>query len=356
MGPFGRFRNKRTLDQSSVVQTVVPRGTLKYLKPSEIKPSATNPRHLFDPEPLRDLRESIRNHGVLVPITVFELPGQSKYAILDGERRYRCVVELERQGVPPIAIPANIVDPPDPIAQILYMFSIHNFREQWELMPTALSLQTVMDELREESTETLSNLTGLSTLQIERCKKLLSFPKEFQALSLDPDPKTRMPSNFWIEAHPVIGQCEREIPDLFKQMGRDGITQRLVDKYRARSIKSVIHFRRIMESFSLNSGDPDRLVEVRERLGQYILEVGLETRKAFDEFITDPRRIRTAISLCDDFRVKLDRSKLEFATDDKEQLITALEEVRLYVEQLLQKLAGVDAPEMRVESDAIEGD
>ena len=153
---------------------VVPRGVLKPLNVDDIKPSATNPRRLFDKLPLEALRESIRQNGVLVPITVYEIQGQNKYAILDGERRYQCCVELREEGLD-LEIPANIVEPPDKIAGILYMFSIHNFREQWELMPTALSLKTVMEALHEEETEKLEKITGLSEPQIGRCKICLLY-------------------------------------------------------------------------------------------------------------------------------------------------------------------------------------
>ena len=111
---------------------------------------------------MQELRKNIAAHGVLVPITVYQPKGQTKFSILDGERRYRCVVELNRRGVMgpggnPLALPANIVEPPTKIAGLLYMFSIHNFREGWELMPTALSLRIVMRDLGEEDTSASRN-------------------------------------------------------------------------------------------------------------------------------------------------------------------------------------------------------
>jgi ParB/RepB/Spo0J family partition protein len=335
------------------VSAVVPRGSLRRLKPADIKPSATNPRRLFDRGPLEELRENIRQHGVLVPITVYEVKGQNKYAILDGERRYRCCVELEEEGLD-VKIPANVVDPPDKIAGILYMFSIHNFREAWELMPTALSLKTVMKALGEEDSEHLSKLTGLSLPQIERCKKLLAFPEKFQNLSLDTDASTRIPSNFWIEAYPVLKLCEEVLPDLTKRLGRDGITQNLVEKYRAKGIKSVIHFRRIMEAFELNSEDETQMKVFAKRLREYISDTPLETRKAFDEFVMDNRRVQSAVKACEEFTTKLDRSKLEHALE-KDELIVALRHVRDYVEDLLQKLAGSDPPSRESEAEDVEG-
>jgi|SRR5215472_819567 len=103
-------------------------GVLRRLRPEEIKPSQHNPRHLFDRDKLEELKKSIHEKGVLVPITVFQPKGQSKFSILDGERRYRCVLELNAEDRD-LDIPANVVEPPTKIAGLLYMFNIHNFRE-----------------------------------------------------------------------------------------------------------------------------------------------------------------------------------------------------------------------------------
>lgn len=346
MPPATSFDNEN-LSATTSPASLVPTGVLRRLKPSEIKPSVNNPRFLFDKVPLNELRENIRQHGVLVPITVYEIKGQRKYAILDGERRYRCCVQLQDEGMD-ITIPANIVHPPDKIAGLLYMFSIHNFREAWELMPTALSLQTVMDALGETDPAKLAKLTGLSEPQVERCKLLLRFPKRFQDLSLDPDPKTRIPSNFWIEAAPVLDLCESVLPDLVREIGRGGITDLLVEKYRAKRIKSVIHFRRIMEAFEIHAGDKRTTRRIIARLRQYLTEIQLETRKAFDEFVLDTRRIQGAIQACEDLISSLRRGKLEHAIERK-GLIRALSRVRDYVDALLEKLSGSEEPPLEGE-------
>jgi ParB/RepB/Spo0J family partition protein len=319
---------------------VIPSGLLIKLRPDEIVPSKNNPRHLFDREPLEDLKSNIRQHGVLVPITVFKPKGQRKYSILDGQRRHICCEELREEGIE-IKIPANVVEPPTKIAALLYMFNIHNFREQWELMPTALALRTVMDELDESDNKKISKLTGLTETNIERCKRLLTFPEGFQNLSLDPDPKTRIPSNFWIEAYPVLNLCEEKFKDLSEELGRDGITDRLVEKYRAKRIKSVIHFRRIMEAYNIS--DDDIREAVLQRLRDFILDIDLETRKAFDEFVVDNRRVQSAINTCEDFIRNLERLKIDY-TLERGEIKSALERVKEYAQQLINKLEGGDPP------------
>ena len=328
------------------ISQVVPTGLLRTLKANQLVPSRNNPRHLFDPEPLKELKENIRQHGVLVPLTVYQQKGQTKFAILDGARRHRCCVELNKEGLD-LDIPANVVDPPTKIAGLLYMFSIHNFREPWELMPTALSLEIVMKELGKEDNDALSELTGLGSAQIERCKKLLSFPKRFQNLSLDPEPGVRIPSNFWIEAYPVLDLCEEQLPDLRDELGRWGITDRFVEKYRAKSIKSVIHFRRIMEAYE--SADGQRQT-VLEKLRSYIKTTELETRATFDEFVMPARKIQGVINACADFVDHLKRLKLEH-TLDKEEVTQALRNTKEYIQLLLNQLKGSDPPANIQDSD-----
>lgn len=334
------------------IPQVIPGGTLRHLSPDEIKPSTNNPRLLFDPVQLDELKKNIGEHGVLVPITVYQPKGQAKFSILDGERRYRCVVDLTREGHfgkdhKPLKLPANVVEPPSKIAGLLYMFSIHNYREGWELMPTALSLKIVMEELGEQDNKALNKLTGLSEPQIERCKKLLTFPERFQEMSLDPNPATRVPSNFWIEASPVIDLATSEVPTI-KKLGRDRATDKLVEKYRARKIKSVIHFRRIMESYELNEDEPNARASVLRRVEEFFLKPALETRDAFDEFVIAKKRVQTALSACDDFLNQLRKLKLTFTVDgdERQHLRQALEEVRAYCESLEQALRGSDDPEV----------
>ena len=282
----------RTKDQSKPESNssplVVPKGTLIHLAPTQLRPNPSNPRRLFDADPLESLKASIRQHGVLVPLTVYKLAGQDKYAILDGERRYKCCTMLAKEGVT-ISIPANVVDPPDTMASLVYMFNIHQFREQWELMPTARALKSVIKSLDSSDQEELHQLTGLSLSQIERCKRILTFPERYQQMSLEQDPKPRIPSNFWVELYPVLGKAEEVLPLFVRDLTRDGITDKLVEKYRKKKIRSVIHFRRILEAFDV-AESASEVKEIGKQLQKYILDPNLETRVVFDGFIRDSRR------------------------------------------------------------------
>ena len=325
------------------VPRVTPEGSLVHLTIDRLQPSPHNPRRLFDPEPLSTLRESIRQHGVLVPITVYRLPGQKKYAIVDGERRFRCCSDLAKEGIS-IRIPSNVVDPPEPMASLLYMFNIHQFRQQWELMPTAIALKSIIDKLKTDDNPQLVELTGLSERQVERCKVILTFPEKYRRMSMDSDPTKRIPSNFWVELHPVLQLAESLLPDLVEGEKRNGVIDRLVEKYRAKRIRSVIHFRRILEAHEVQNEGGD-VREVADRLREFILDKELETRTAFDGFISDSRRAQRAVDAVDKFMSAIERAKIEYETDRKDELIGKLSKLLIVVQELLARLEGEDPPE-----------
>jgi hypothetical protein len=161
-------------------------------------------------------------------------------------------------------------------------------------------------------------------------------------MSLDPDPTTRIPSNFWIEAKPVIDIAEREFPDLVKNGGRDAITDKLVAKYRAKSIKSVIHFRRIIEALE-NSAENDDRADVLAVLRKYIEDEHLETRRAFDRFVMEDRKIRDTVDACQAFAKAIQKVKIEHIVE-RDAVLTALQDTRKFLEELISKIEGSDPP------------
>lgn len=55
---------------------------------SQVESCAAQPRKLFDPDALADLADSIRQHGIIQPLTVRKLQS-GYYQIIAGERRWR---------------------------------------------------------------------------------------------------------------------------------------------------------------------------------------------------------------------------------------------------------------------------
>ena len=76
---------------------------LLTLKIDRIIANSNQPRKYFDKDKMSELKESIKNSGLLQPITVRKISG-GKYEIIAGERRYRACRELGMENIPAIEI------------------------------------------------------------------------------------------------------------------------------------------------------------------------------------------------------------------------------------------------------------
>ncbi|NOT39173.1 MAG: ParB/RepB/Spo0J family partition protein [Alphaproteobacteria bacterium] len=66
-----------------------------------LKPNPFQPRDHFDPEQLEELAASIRDKGIIQPIIVRPVPGQSdEFQIVAGERRWRAAQKARLHEVP----------------------------------------------------------------------------------------------------------------------------------------------------------------------------------------------------------------------------------------------------------------
>ena len=69
------------------------------IMPSLIQVTGHNPRKTFDPAQLEELKDSIREHGIIEPLLV-RPKGNSRYELVVGERRLRAARELGFEHVP----------------------------------------------------------------------------------------------------------------------------------------------------------------------------------------------------------------------------------------------------------------
>ena len=234
---------------------------VKTVSVNDLIQNPHNPRMLFDKEPMAVLESSIKKVGILVPLTVYMSKAKKAYVILDGQRRWICA-----QNVGLSVVPVNEVAEPSLVQNIVTMFQIHKLREDWELMPTALKVELLMSELKEKSEKRLAALTGLDPAVVIRCKKLLSYPKKFQDLMLNPDPTQRIKSDFFIELYAIIN--DRTVVK-FDWFSKNAFTQRMLEKHRDKAgIKSVTDFRVIKQHIS-NARRTDKIGTISKRLREF---------------------------------------------------------------------------------------
>jgi ParB/RepB/Spo0J family partition protein len=200
---------------------------------------------LFDELPLKTLQESIREVGILVPLTVFRAANAQKYTILDGQRRWICAQRLGLKEVP-----INEVAEPTIVQNIVTMFQIHKLRKDWELMPTALKLGVIMHELGERRESRLAELTGLDVAVVTRCRKLLWYPQKYQETMLYAEPKDRIKADFFIELYPIL--TDRMVSKM-KWFKRHEVIDRFLYKYQNHlsGFKAITDFRKIKQYINI---------------------------------------------------------------------------------------------------------
>ncbi|WDD35958.1 ParB/RepB/Spo0J family partition protein (plasmid) [Nostoc sp. UHCC 0926] len=77
----------------------LPYATETTIKLSDIVLPQHQPRRYFDPQALKELVSSVKQHGILQPLLVRPIGG-GKYELVAGERRYRAGLEAELEVAP----------------------------------------------------------------------------------------------------------------------------------------------------------------------------------------------------------------------------------------------------------------
>lgn len=208
-----------------------------------IERNPENPRLVFRPQELETLQESISRYGVQVPVSVFKR-GKS-YILIDGERRWRCSLKLNRK-----TIPALVQEEPDQLTNLLLMFNIHALREQWDLLTIAFKLprtiQLLDKRLGYRPTEgQIAAETGLSRSVIRRSKLLMELPDRYKRDLLDelhkPKAQQKLTEDLFIEMERALKTVERVVPESIDD--KNAVRDVLIEKYKKNVIKDITDFR-----------------------------------------------------------------------------------------------------------------
>ncbi|MBE6214419.1 MAG: ParB/RepB/Spo0J family partition protein [Rikenellaceae bacterium] len=150
----------------------VPMNQMAEIATSQIIPNPTQPRTQFDDEALQELADSIRQLGVIQPITVRKAD-DGKYIIISGERRWRAA-----QMVGVEALPAYIREVDD--ENLHAMALVENIqRQDLNAIEIALGMQRLIEECG-LTQEAMADKVGKKRSTVSNYMRLLSLPDEVQ--------------------------------------------------------------------------------------------------------------------------------------------------------------------------------
>ncbi|MFC4778342.1 ParB/RepB/Spo0J family partition protein [Paenibacillus sp. GCM10023252] len=138
---------------------------------ADLRPNPYQPRKTFDEDSIRELAESIKQHGVIQPIIVRTV--LKGYEIIAGERRFRASQYCGNATVP--AVVRNFSD-----QQVMEIALIENLqREDLNAIEVAIAYQALMEKF-ELTQEELSMKVGKSRSHIANFLRLLTLPAEIK--------------------------------------------------------------------------------------------------------------------------------------------------------------------------------
>jgi hypothetical protein len=171
-----------------------------------------------------------------------------------------------------------------------------------------------------------------------RCKILLSYPEKYQKLMLLPDPDMRVKANFFIELHPVLNLYEG-LPAKYRAgKSRNELTDHFLALYEAGQIRSVIHFRRILEAHDFLAEEPDRRDEFLNAARTLVESNDHSITSLFDPLIAEDKSVSSAEELCKDFLKRMRRLPIAHASRKRAHLQKLLRTIQDYISDLLVKL------------------
>lgn len=147
-------------------------GSVAMLPVSQIEANPFQPRSVFDEESLMELVQSIRELGIIQPVTVRKA-GYDKFQLISGERRFRASQIAGLTEVPAYIRIAND-------QAMLEMALVENIqRKNLDSIEIAISYRRLMEECS-LTQEALSDRVGKKRATISNYLRLLKLPPEIQ--------------------------------------------------------------------------------------------------------------------------------------------------------------------------------
>jgi len=217
-------------------------GSIVEIELASIEVNPYQPRTYFNEEALRELASSIKELGIIQPITVRKLKG-NKFQVVSGERRFRASKLIGLTTIPAYIRLAND-------QEMLEMALVENIqRKDLDPIEIALSYQRLIEEIK-LTQEELSARVGKNRSTVTNYLRLLK---------LDPIIQTGMRDGFLSMGH---GRALITIESLAKQLD---IYERII-----RNKLSVRQTEQLVKSFREDAMPFESKIKITEESPKYI--------------------------------------------------------------------------------------
>jgi ParB family transcriptional regulator, chromosome partitioning protein len=189
-------------------------GSVSMLPIGQIEANPFQPRTKFEKEGLVELANSIKEHGIIQPITLRKL-GYDKYQIISGERRFRASQAAGLKEVPVYIRVAND-------QTMLEMALVENIqRRELDAIEIAISYKRLLDEC-DLTQDALSQKISKSRSSVTNHLRLLKLPAPIQLAVRDGEISMG-------HARALIGLDDKKQLSVFNRIIADALSVRQVE-------------------------------------------------------------------------------------------------------------------------------
>lgn len=284
--------------------------SLKEVKIDLIEPPLWQPRKVFEIKKLEELKNSIKEHGLLQPI-VLEKINNGKYRVVSGERRYRALKELGTEYIQArivsglsepkrlqIQIAENLmredITPMERAKAVTKLFESYG---EWTLDDILANLITYqrdperIDDKFAGTVHAIEKATSKSASTILRWIRLLKLPEKVQDMLNDPNgPLTPKHAGELLKLDDIKTQLD--VAKMIEEMNLSTEqTKEIVQEKinRSKSTTPQFAYRSGLNFIkSLNTLDYEKLPT--EEKSEYLSKIE-QLRNELDKIITDMRKI-----------------------------------------------------------------
>ncbi|MGC9990958.1 MAG: ParB/RepB/Spo0J family partition protein [Candidatus Cybelea sp.] len=210
----GLGRGLAALLGESAVPISSSQDVVREIPLTEITPNPFQPRKTFDGPALDELKASITEYGVLVPVIVRRRG--NGYELIAGERRWRASAALERPSIPAIVRSSDD-------RQTLEFAIVENLqREDLNALEEAAGFQYLVDE-HGLTQEEVARRLGKSRPAIANTLRLLALPDSIKAMLAD----ARLSAG---HARALLAAPESARGPLAQRAANEGLTVRALER------------------------------------------------------------------------------------------------------------------------------
>lgn len=267
-----------------LISIINPKNAVKnsvvYLPVGCIKPNPYQPRRLFNKEAIRELSESIKQFGVIQPISVRRISLNS-YELVAGERRLRASIEAKLDKIPAIIVEFNDNDSAvvalvenlqrenlsflEEAQAFYHLINEHGLTQEQLALKIGKNQSTVANKLRLlKLPKMVKNIIEENNLSERHARALLKLPDEFMQLSA-------------LEKICTDEMNVKETESLISKMLDDILEKEKKEKYNIAVLKDVRIFMNTIEkavSVMKKSGiDADVVQTEDEKMYEYIIKI-----------------------------------------------------------------------------------